>query len=438
VIVSLFSSVLFGLVPALHLSKRDLNTALSEGARGSAGPRQNRLGLALVAGEIALSVILLVGGGLLLKSFLRLRNEDPGFRADHVLVMRHFVKFSPREPNAYRHQMRVFDTMLALTRALPGVKYAGFTSQLPLGWAGGRAAFFPEGASSTPNPILYGANDRVVTPGYFEAMEVPLIRGRFFGEGDGPDAPPVVIINQTMARTFWPNQDAIGKRMKLGEANSPMPWCQIVGIVGDMHQVDLSIPPGPEMFFSHWQAYGNYMTPHALVLQTDGNAMALAGAVKRTIRSVDGEQPTDDIFPLDDLIDTDIAPHRIQTALIGGLALLALVIASVGIYGVMAYLVSQRTQEMGVRMALGAHRADVVMLILSRGVKITVAGVVIGTATGAALSRLMQSFLFGIRPLDPSIFIGVGMLLLIVALIACAIPARRAASVDPARALRAE
>ena len=166
--------------------------------------------------------------------------------------------------------------------------------------------------------------------------------------------------------------------------------------------------------------------------------MGIADAVRRTIRSVDGEQPTDDIFPLGDLIDTDIAPHRIQTAMIGGLALLALVIASVGIYGVMAYLVSQRTQEMGVRMALGAHRADVVMLILSRGVKIAVAGVVIGTAAAAGFSRLMQSFLFGVTPLDPSIFTGVGMLLLVVALIACVIPARRAASVDPARALRAE
>jgi putative ABC transport system permease protein len=257
--------------------------------------------------------------------------------------------------------------------------------------------------------------------------------GAFFDQDDGPDAPPVVIINQTMARTFWPNQDAIGKRLKFGGA-----WSQIVGIVGDVRQVDLSLPPGPEMYFPHWQARGNYMTPHQLVAQTESNPMALADALRHAIQSVDAEQPADDIFPLDDLINTDIAPRRMQAALIASLALLALVIASVGIYGVMAYLVSRRTQEMGVRMALGAQRRDVVILILSRGAKISLLGVVIGISAAAGLTRLMRSFLFEVGPADPSIFVGVCVLLMVVALAACFIPARRAAAVDSVRALRAE
>jgi predicted permease len=435
-LVSLVSSVLFGLAPALRLSRSDLNTALREGARGSIGPRHNRLGTALVAGEIALSLLLLVGGGLLLKSFFRLRSVDPGFRSDHVLVMGHFLKSPPANPTEFRERMQMFDRMLENVRALPGVKHAGFTSQLPLGWAGGRGAFTPEGAA--PNPTLYGANNRVITPGYFEAMRTPLIRGRFFDQSDGPDAPSVVIINQTMARTFWPNQDAIGKRLKFGGAQSRTPWSQIVGIVADVRQVDLSIPPGPEMYFTHWQALGNYMTPHALVVEMESSPMGLADGFRHAVQSVDAEQPADDIFPLDDLIDTDVAPRRMQAALIGSLALLALVIASVGIYGVMAYLVSQRTQEMGIRMALGAQRRSVVMLVLSRGAKIALLGVGIGITAAAGLTRLMRSLLFEVSPADPFVLVGMGTLLICVALVACIVPARRAASLDPVRALRAE
>lgn len=435
-LVSLFSSVLFGLAPALRLSKSDLNTSLRTGARASVGPENSKLGGALLTAEIALSLLLLVGGGLLLKSFLRLRSIDPGFGSDHVLIMGHFVKGPPANTREFRERMQMFDRMLANIRALPGVKHAGFTSQLPLGWAGGRAGFYPEGATS--DPTLYGANDRVITPGYFEAMRAPLISGRFFDQGDGPDSQPVVIINQTMARTFWPNQDPIGKRMKFGGAESDSSLARIVGVVGDMRQVDLSLPPGPEMFFPHWQALGNYMTPHQLVVQTEGNPMGLADALRHAIQSVDAEQPTDDIFPLDDLIDSDVAPRRVQAALIGSLALLALVIASVGIYGVMAYMVSQRTQEMGVRIAMGAQRRDVLILILWRGAKIVLLGVVIGISAAAGLTRLIRSLLFEVRPADPSILAGVSALLIIVAMVACIIPAQRAASVDPVRALRAE
>lgn len=436
VLVSLTSSFLFGLAPALQLSGSDLNRSLREANRGNAGPRQNKFGNILVASEMALSVLLLVGGGLLLKSFLRLQSVNPGFRSDHVLVMGRFRKsYSPADAKDFSELMRLFDRMLENVRALPGVTHAGFTSELPLGWVGGRTSFTPEGA--VLNPSLYRANDRVITTGYLEALHVPLVRGRLFNQNDVMSSPPAVIINQTMARTFWPEHDPLGKHLKYGGAESPSPWAEIVGIVGDLHQWNLEVPPGPQMYFPHWQAQG-HVGLFQLAVETAGDPAALTGALRHAIQSVDPEQPADNIYPLERRIDSNVAPRRLQAALIGSLAMVGLVIATVGIYGVMAYLVAQRTQEMGIRMALGAQRGDVVMLILSRGTKIAGVGVTMGTIAAALFMRLIQSLLFEVRASDPSILAGVGALLLMIALAASAIPARRAASVDPARALRAE
>lgn len=434
-LVSLVNGILFGLAPAVQLSGSSLNVALREGARGSMGPRHNKLGMVLVTGEIALSLLLLAGAGLLLKSFLRLRSVDPGFSSNHVLVMGHFLKSSPSSHDEFVERIRIFHQMLDKVRALPGVTHAGFTSELPLGWAGGRGAFFPEGAA--PSLTLYAADNRVVTPGYFETLRIPLIRGRLFIRDDRIDTAPVVIINQTMARTFWPNQDPIGKRLKFDGVDSTSPWAQIVGIVGDVRQVDLSLPPGPEMYFPYTQAFGNYMTPNQLVVETPGDPMGMARAVRHAIQSVDPEQPADNLYSLDDIIDTDIAPRRTQAALMGSLALLALVIAFVGIYGVMAYVVSQRTQELGIRMALGAQRSDVLKLVLSRGAKIALAGVATGILAALGLTRMIQSLLFEVSTVDPFILIGVAALLTAVVLAACVVPARRAASIDVVRALRA-
>jgi putative ABC transport system permease protein len=436
-LVSLLSSLLFGLAPALRLLRGDLNSVLNEGARGYGAPLHNKFGSLLVAAEIALSLLLLVGGGLLLKSFLRLRSVDPGFRSDHVLVMGRFRRGVPNGSADFSVRMMKFDRMLENVRGLPGVKHAGFTSELPLGWPGGRSDFVPEGAA--PDRARYRANERVITPGYFEALRIPLIRGRFFNQDDGQAAPPVVIINQTMARTFWPNQDPIGKHLKFEGVESKSPWAQIVGIAGDVHTWNLAIPPGPEMYFPHWQASDeDHMTLYQLAVETEGDPMHLSNALRHAIQSVDAEQPADNVYPLDDRVDGNVAPRRMQAALVGSLSMLALVIAAVGIYGVMAYLVSQRTREMGIRIALGAQRRDVVMLILSRGAKIALLGVSIGIAAAAILTRLIQSLLFEVSAADPSILAGVGGLLVIVALAACFIPARRAGSVDPVQALRAE
>jgi predicted permease len=435
-VVSLASSIFFGLSPALRLSGRDLNAVLKKGTRGSSVQTRGKLGSPFVVGEIALSLLLLVGAGLLLRSFLRLRFIYPGFSSDHVLVMDGFSKLSPPD-SEYAQRMEMFDRMLENVRALPGVKSAGFTSALPLGWKGGGALFAPEGAPVHPD-VPYGFNDRVVTPGYFETVRMSLVHGRLFDQHDRPNAPPVVIINETMARKFWPNQDPLGKRLKFGGVESPNPWAQIVGIVGDVRQMGLDRPPAAEMYFPAWQARGNYMTPHGLVIRTEGEPMALAGAVRKAIWSVDADQPADKLYPLDGLLDSDLAPRRVQASLVGCLAILALVLACVGIYGVMAYLVAQRTQEMGIRMALGAQRKDVLALILGRGMKIACLGIVIGLIGAAILTRLLASLLFGISPTDPLTYGGVSLLLLIVALIASYIPARAATRVDPMLALRHE
>jgi predicted permease len=435
-LVSLASSVLFGLTPALQLSRSDLNTVLKEGARANSTQRTGKLGAPFVTGEIALSLLLLIGAGLLLKSFLKLRYIDPGFRSDHVLVMNGFFKLSPSD-SEYVERMQRFDQMLVKVRALPGVKSAGFTSVLPMSWKGGGAGFVAEGAPVDPD-VPYGASDRVVTPGYFETMRIPLVRGRLFGQHDGMSAPPVVIINETMARKFWPNQDPIGRRLKFGGPEEPNPWAQIVGIVGDVRQMGLDQLPAAEMYFPAWQARGNYMTPHTLVIRTEGEPTALAGAVRQAIWSVDRDQPGDNFSPLGDILDQDVTQRRVQASLLGGLATLALVLACIGIYGVMTNLVAQQTQEIGVRVALGAQRKNIFGLILGRGMKIACLGVVIGLMGAATLTRLMASFLFGISSLDPLTFAGVSLLLLSVSLVACYVPARQATRIDPLVALRYE
>lgn len=435
-VVILTSSMLFGLMPSWRLSRSDLNSVLKEGAKGSAGLQQGRLGALLAAGEIGLCVVLLAGSGLLLKSFLRLRNVDAGFRADHVLAMGNFLRRAPEDPNEYAARMRMFEAILDKVRTLPGVRSAGFTSELPLGWAGARAGFLPEGA-----PVVsqgYGAYDRVITPGYFETLRIPLTRGRDFDEDDRANAPAVVIVNQVLARTYWPNQDPIGKRLKFGGMYSPYPWATVVGVVGNERQVDLANPPGPEMYFPFWQARGNYMTPHDLVLRADGDPGSLAGPLRAAVKSVDPNQPLDDVYPLEEIIDLDVAPRWMQTVLVGSLAALALAIACVGIYGVVAYLVSQRTREVGIRMALGAQRRDVLLLIVRGGAKMALAGIGSGLLVALAVTRLMRSQLFGVSAADPEVLGAVCVLLLAVALAACVVPARRAADTDPVRALHNE
>ncbi len=435
VAVSLGSSFLFGLTPALQVSRVDLNDVLKEGGRGSAGSRGQKLRNLLVIGEVALSLMLLVGSGLLLKSFANLRGLDPGFQPDHVLTMRIIV---PRETKYHDFERRTqfFDAVLQRVRALPGVRSAGFTSALPLTWDGGTNSIIPEGQPLQPD-FTHDANDRVVTPGYFETMRIPLRRGRVIDDRDGANAPPVAVINETMARKFWPNQDALDKRFK-PEFSEKTPYYRIVGIVADVRQMALDRPARQEMYFSSWQSKENWMVPRDLVVRTAGDPLSLAGAVRRAVWSVDRDQPLSDIASLDDILDHEVSRRRIQATLLASLAGLALVLACVGIYGVLSYVVTQRTREIGVRVALGAEASDVFRTVATQGMGLAGIGVIVGIAASLGLTRLLTSMLFGVSAADPLTYFGAAVVFGLIALLACYVPARRAAKVDPMVALRYE
>jgi predicted permease len=437
--VTLASSILFGLAPAVQASRVDLHEVLKEGGRGGIGSRKRGIRDALVVAEVALSLLLLIGAALLLRSFSNLRGMDPGFRADHVLAVRVNVPESKYDQFARRSEF--FDRVLERVRALPGVRNAGFTSVLPLTNKGGTNGFTVEGKPPRPG-FINDACNRVISPGYMETMRIAITHGRMFEEHDGLQSPPVAIINETMARQFWPDEDPIGKRFKLGEVSDKTPWFTIVGVNRDVRQMGLDQPVKAEMSFPYWQAKDNWMVPQDLVLRMSGDPMKLAGAVRQAIWSIDRNQPVSqpasDIQTLDDLLDHEVAQRRVQATLLGALAALALVLACVGIYGVLSYLVTRRTQEIGVRLALGADGWDILRSVARRGMALTGAGIVLGTAGALALSRLISGMLYGVSASDPLVYGGASLIFALVALAACLIPARRAARIDPISALRYE
>ena len=435
VAISLASSFLFGMAPALQVFRVDLNGVLKEGGRGNAGPRRGMMRNLLVIGEVALSLILLVGSGLLIESFAKLRGLDPGFHADHVLTVR--VEPPITKYGGFTKRSEFLQRVLERVRSLPGVRSAGFTSALPLTWEGGTGSFTPEGVAPRPD-VTWDANNRVVSPGYFEAMRIPMRRGRLFQDADGPNAPPVVIINETMARKFWPNQDPLGKRLKFGDLEEKWPWRTIVGIAGDVRQMRLNEPPRQEMYFAYWQTKENWMVPRDFAIRTSGDPLSLAGAVRQAVWSIDKDQPVSNVITLDSLLDQEVAERRVQAALLGGFAALALVLACVGIYGVLSYVVTQRTREIGVRVALGASASDVFRTVAGQGMTLAGLGVAAGLAGALALSRLLGSLLFGVSAGDPLTYAGAVAVFGVVALAACYFPARRAAHVDPMVTLRYE
>jgi predicted permease len=434
--VTLASSVLFGLAPAVQASRVDLHEVLKEGGRGGIGSRRRGIRDALVVAEVALSLLLLIGAALLLRSVSNLRRMDPGFRADHVLAVRVNVPESKYDQFARRSEF--FDRVLERVRALPRVRNAGFTSVLPLTNYGGTNGFTVEGKPQRPGGFINDACNRVISPGYMETMRIALARGRMFEEHDGLQSPPVAIINETMARQFWPDEDPIGKRFKFGEAGDKTPWFTIVGVNRDVRQMGLDQPVKAEMSFPYWQAKDNWMVPQDLVVRTSGDPMRLAGAVRQAIWSIDRNQPVSKVQTLDDLLDHEVAQRRVQATLLGALAALALVLACVGIYGVLSYLVTRRTQEFGVRLALGADSWDILRSVARRGMALTGAGIVLGTAGALALSRLISGMLYGVSSSDPLVYGGAALIFALVALAACLIPARRAAKIDPISALRYE
>jgi putative ABC transport system permease protein len=433
-ILSVATGIVFGILPALRVSRLDLVTSLNQGGRSGIGSGR-RLRDALVVSEVALAIVLLAGAALMLRSFEKLLHLDPGFRADHVLVVR--TPLPRQKYEAFAPRVAFYSDVLARVARLPGVTAAGYTTWVPLTNSGGATGITVEGRPQPEPGQIPIPNCRIISDDYIRALGMTLIDGRVLDQRDGTAAPPVALINQTMARNLWPGENAIGRRFKRGSYVEASPWITIVGIVGDVHQAGLDSPARPEMYLPYMQQDFGF-EPEYLVVRTIGDPLRMADAVRQQVWAVDKEQPVAGAMPLEDLVDDTLAPRKTQAGLLGGFAVLALLLAALGIYAVLSFTVTQRTQEFGVRMALGAQPGDVLHMVLSQGVRLFILGAGIGLAAAFALSRTLEHLLYGVSATDPASFILVTLLLAGVTLLACYFPARRAMRVDPMIALRYE
>jgi putative ABC transport system permease protein len=437
-VLSVATGLVFGLVPALRTAKLDLRETLNEGSRGStAGPGQHRLRAVLVATEIALAMLLLVGAGLLLRSFSRLQDVPPGFQADHLLVAD-----IPLSQNAYakpEQRFEFFDRLVERSKTLPGVRSAAAASFLPVSGGGSIIHFNIYGrAPKSPHEFI-AAGYRTVTPRYFETLGVPLLQGRLFTPADTDKSQAVVVINATMARIFFPTENPVGKRMQLGATpEKEVPWMEVVGVVGDLLQ-GLDLGPAAEMYLPYRQA--DELLPvfqMSVVLRTAADPLTQASALRSAVAEIDPNQPLVKVRSMEENMSASVAQPRFRTWLIGIFAALALLLAAVGVYGVMSYTVTQRTSEIGIRVTLGAQSTDVFRSIVGEGARIAMLGVAAGVIAALALTRVLRTFLYGISVFDPATFVAVAVLLTLISVAACYFPARRAMRVDPIVALRYE
>ncbi|MGH9734991.1 MAG: ADOP family duplicated permease [Candidatus Acidiferrales bacterium] len=430
--VSVLCGVLFGIAPALRVSRLDLATAIKQsGSRSGSAKRPMRD--VLVIAEVALALVLFSGATLMLRSFVNVRDLNPGFRPAHVLAAETDLPFPKYQDVARRNAF--FDQVLARINHLPGVVAAGCTTWLPLTNWGGATGIVIEGRPVPPPGQHIIPNTRMISSDYIQAIGMKLVEGRTFESRDDAGTQPVALINQTAAKKFWPGVDPIGTRFKRDQSTA-QPWITIVGIVGDVRQAGLDQPPRPEIYLPFQQH--DFFEPSYLAVRTSGDPMALAGAVREQVWAVDKDQPVTHVMPLETILEDYLAPRKLQSGLLGGFAAFALLLASIGIYAVLAFSVSQRTQEIGVRVALGAQRRDIFRGILAQGLKLAGVGVAIGLLGSLALSQSLASLLFGVSATDPLTLSGAVLVLLAVAAAACYIPARRAMRVDPVVALRHE
>jgi len=436
--VSFVTGLVFGIVPAVRTAKLDLRETLNEGSRGSTtGPGQHRIRGVLVAAEIAMAMLLLVGAGLLLRSFSRLQEVPPGFQADHLLVAD-----LPLSLTAYskpQQRFEFFDRLVERAKSLPGVRSAGAASFLPVSGGGGALHFNINGRPPKSPHDYTVPGYRTVTPNYFETLGMPLVQGRFFTAADTEKAPPVVVINSAMARTYFPVENPLGKRLQLGAIpESDVPWMEVVGVVGDVRQ-GLDLDPQAEMYLPYRQA--DQVLPVfqlSIVLRTATDPLLQAAALRSALAEIDPNQPLVRVRTMEENMAATVAQPRFRTWLIGIFAALALVLAGVGVYGVMSYTVTQRTSEIGIRVTLGAQPEDVFRIVVGEGLRLALAGVGVGILAALALTRLLRSFLYGVSAYDPLTFGGVALILTLVAVAASFFPARRATLVDPLVALRYE
>jgi putative ABC transport system permease protein len=434
-LLSLLTGIAFGIAPALQGSRPDLSETLKEGGRGTAGPGHNRMRSLLVVSEIALALMLLVGAGLTIKSFLRLRNQPPGFEPDKLLTLR--MELLRSKYTTPEQRTAFYDAVLARVKELPAVEAAGVVTWLPLTFKGGNLIFTIEGRPAPVDSEVPAALGRVVSPDYFRAMRIPLLAGRAFDGRDTQRSAEVVIINQAMAERFWPGEDVIGKRIRRGGNDSTLPWISIAGVVGNVKQIELEREPDPEMYLPYTQYTGFYL-PRDLVVRTASDPLSLVAAVRNAVWSVDKDQPVFNVQTMEQILSESVSRARFNTLLIGIFGAVALVLAAVGIYGVMSYSVTQRAHEIGIRMALGATSKDVLKLVVGQGFKLVSIGVAIGLASAFILTRLMESLLYGVSATDLPTFAAITAVLVSVAILASYIPARRATKVDPMAALRHE
>jgi putative ABC transport system permease protein len=434
-VVSLLTGLIFGLAPMTQASKLDLNETLKEGGRDSAAGRLgNRIRGLLVIAEVAVSLILLVGAGLLINSFMRLSHIDPGFRANNLLTMR--VVLPELKYADHRRRSAFYTDLVSRVEALPGVRSAAVTNWIPLVLQGDTVGISIEGRPDPGPAERPDVVTRVVSPHYFTTMGIELLQGREFGEQNRGGSHVVVVISETMARRLWPGEDPIGKRITPGTPDNPDDWCEIIGVVKDVRQFQLDADPKPQMYFTYEQA--GFFAPNHLVVRTDVEPQSLAATVRGTVWGIDKDQPVSNISTMEDILSESVARQRFSTLLLGIFAAVALVLAAVGIYGVMSYSVAQRTREIGIRMALGAQSSDVLELVIGHGMRLALVGVTVGLIGAFVLTRLMQSLLFGVSATDPVTFAVIALLLTGVALLACYLPARRAVKVDQMIALRYE
>jgi putative ABC transport system permease protein len=434
--LSVATGIFFGIIPAMKSSQFDLAASLRwGGGRSGAGMEGRGPRELLVVAEVALAIILLAGAALMIRSIENLYHLDAGFRADHVLVVRTPLPRPKYEALAARTSF--YDQVLAKVGGLPGVVAAGYTTWVPLTNEGGAMGITLEGyPAPAPGHVLI-PNTRVISWNYIHALRMRLVEGRLLDERDNTGTQPVALINQTMARKYWPGENPIDKRFKVGGFAATSPWITVVGIVGDVHQAGLDKPTRPEMYLPYQQEDFGF-EPEYLAVRTSGDPMMVAEAVRRQVWAVDKDQPVAGAMPLDDLVDDNLAQRRMQASLLGGFAGLALLLAALGIYAVLSFAVTQRTREIGVRVALGAQPGDVSRMILSQGVKLFVVGAAIGLLAALGLARLLGHLLYGVSASDPLSFTGGTVLLAAVSVVACYLPARRAMRVDPMVALRYE
>jgi putative ABC transport system permease protein len=429
--LSVFSGLVFGLAPALEVSKPNLNESLKEGSRQSSG-RSHGLRSSLVVFEIALSLVLLVCAGLFFRSFLTLFKTDPGFDPDHVLTMNLILPRAKYKEEALGAAF--YRDLVQRVKATPGVEAAAAVNFLPLGGSNASDDYLVEGE---PQPAPGHENEgryRVCTADYFSTMRIPIVKGRAFTEQDKAGATPVVIVNETLARKHWPGQDPIGKRIRFDYPIDKAPWMEIVGVSKDVRH-ELTLEVTPEFYLPHPQDSWNSMV---LVARTTVDPASLAGAIRQDVWAIDKDQPVFDVRTMEEVRSLSVGLQTFSSLMIGIFAGIALLLASIGIYGVMAFVVTQRTQEIGIRMALGARGVDVLRLVLANGMKLALIGSFIGLAVAWAVTRFFAKLLVGVKPTDLLTFTVVSACLLAAAFLACYLPARRATKVDPLEALRYE